>query len=292
MTVLVLTNCPPKLRGDLTKWFLEVNTNVYVGNINARVRDEIWERICSNVKSGRATMVFKADNEQKMDFRIHNTSWIPVDYDGIKLILHPKRQFQEGTSQTAIPDGFSKAAIFEKSKAMMRRKRFFLPSDYCVVDIETTGLDAAVDSIIEIGAIRIRNDQIKDKFQALIQTSAPITSKISELTGISKEDIDNGQPLRTVIDAFNTFIGDDDLVFHNAAFDIKFLNKEYRTCGISLFENRVHDTLLLAKTRVKNITDYKLETLAKWCGYDIKQCHRAIPDCHLTHGIYVKLKEL
>ena len=125
MTVLVLTNCPPKLRGDLTKWFLEVNTNVYVGNINVRVRDEIWERICSNVKSGRATMVFKADNEQKMDFRIHNTSWIPVDYDGIKLILHPKRQFQEGTSQTAIPDGFSKAAKFEKSKTMMRRKRLF-----------------------------------------------------------------------------------------------------------------------------------------------------------------------
>lgn len=84
-----MTDCPPRLRGDLSKWLQEVNTGVYVGNVNARVRDAIWERVCENLKNGRATMVFSANNEQRMDFRVHNTSWKPVDYEGIQLIRRP-----------------------------------------------------------------------------------------------------------------------------------------------------------------------------------------------------------
>lgn len=74
MVVVTLTDCPPKLRGDLTKWLLEINTGVYVGKINARVREELWKRICDNIKSGRATMVFSAKNEQGLSFYVHNTS--------------------------------------------------------------------------------------------------------------------------------------------------------------------------------------------------------------------------
>ena len=76
-----MTDCPPRLRGDLSKWLQEVNTGVYVGNVSARVRDALWERVCENLKNGRATMVFSANNEQRMDFRVHNTSWKPVDYE-------------------------------------------------------------------------------------------------------------------------------------------------------------------------------------------------------------------
>ncbi len=83
MIVVSLTNCPPRLRGDLTKWLMEINAGVYVGNVSARVRDELWDRICENVRDGRATMVFSAMNEQGMDFRVHNTTWIPIDYDGL-----------------------------------------------------------------------------------------------------------------------------------------------------------------------------------------------------------------
>ena len=84
-----MTDCPPRLRGDLSKWLQEVNTGVYVGNVSARVRDALWERVCENLKNGRATMVFSANNEQRMDFRVHNTSWKPVDYEGIQLIRRP-----------------------------------------------------------------------------------------------------------------------------------------------------------------------------------------------------------
>ena len=51
MTIIVVTSCPPKLRGDLSKWFFEINCGVYVGNVSARVRAEIWDRICINLES-------------------------------------------------------------------------------------------------------------------------------------------------------------------------------------------------------------------------------------------------
>ena len=89
MVVIVLNDCPPKLRGDLSKWLFEINTGVYVGNISARVRDLLWERICNNVKHGQATMVYPAQGEQKLEFCVHNTNWKVVDFDGIKLMQRP-----------------------------------------------------------------------------------------------------------------------------------------------------------------------------------------------------------
>ena len=89
MIVVSMTKCPPKLRGDLSKWLLEINTGVYVGKVSARVREALWQRICENISDGQATMVFSAQNEQHMDFYVHNNkSFMPVDFDGIKLIKH------------------------------------------------------------------------------------------------------------------------------------------------------------------------------------------------------------
>lgn len=89
MIVIMLSDCPPKVRGDLSKWLCEINTGVFVGNVSSRVREEVWQRICENIKSGQATMVFSAPGEQKMDFRVHNTTWEPVELDGIKLMRRP-----------------------------------------------------------------------------------------------------------------------------------------------------------------------------------------------------------
>lgn len=81
-----MTNCPPRLRGDLSKWLCEINTGVYVGNVSSRVRDALWDRVCQNLKNGQATLVFTTAGEQRMDFRTHNTTWEAVDFDGIKLM--------------------------------------------------------------------------------------------------------------------------------------------------------------------------------------------------------------
>ncbi|MBR0075374.1 MAG: type I-E CRISPR-associated endoribonuclease Cas2, partial [Synergistaceae bacterium] len=86
IVVITIRNCPDKIHGDLTKWLFEIDTGVFVGNLNKRVREGLWERICSNIKSGTVTMAFGANNEQKLDFKIHNSDWESVDYDGIKLV--------------------------------------------------------------------------------------------------------------------------------------------------------------------------------------------------------------
>ena len=62
MIVITLTDCPISLRGDLTKWLLEINTGVFVGRVSARVRDNLWDRVVKNVKNGRATLVYSTNN--------------------------------------------------------------------------------------------------------------------------------------------------------------------------------------------------------------------------------------
>ena len=89
MVVLTVIDCPVGLRGDLTKWLLEISTGVFVGRVSARVRDNLWERVKEFSKDGRATMVYSTYNEQRFDFRLHNSQWEPIDFDGLKLILRP-----------------------------------------------------------------------------------------------------------------------------------------------------------------------------------------------------------
>lgn len=89
MTVLVIAACPVGLRGHLTRWLLEISPGVFVGTTTARVRELMWTRVIDMVNNGRAIMVFRADNEQGLDFRVHNHTWHPTDYDGIQLMLRP-----------------------------------------------------------------------------------------------------------------------------------------------------------------------------------------------------------
>lgn len=89
MTVIVVAACPVGLRGHLTRWLLEISPGVFVGKVSSRVRDLMWVRVIEMVRSGRAIMVFRADNEQGLDFKVHHHNWHPVDYDGVQLMLRP-----------------------------------------------------------------------------------------------------------------------------------------------------------------------------------------------------------
>ena len=123
MIVLHLTNCPQSLRGDLTKWLMEIAVGVYVGKVSARVRDLLWTRVVETSKSGRAVMVFSTNNEQGMDFRIHGEVWEPVDFDGLKLMLRPSPA-RLAANQAKLSEsgrlGFSNAAKFRKAKKFSR----------------------------------------------------------------------------------------------------------------------------------------------------------------------------
>lgn len=115
MTVIVLTACPAGLRGDLTRWLLEIAPGVFVGHVSSRVRERIWVRIKAFAKSGRAIMVYSAANEQHMAFEVHQPDWQPVDCDGLELINRPKGS-EDATLSGPPKKGWSKARKYHAAR--------------------------------------------------------------------------------------------------------------------------------------------------------------------------------
>ena len=328
MIVIALTDTPPKVRGDLSKWLLEINTGVYVGNVSARVREELWERICKNLKTGRATMVYSSSGEQKMEFRVHNSSWVPVDFDGLKLMLHPTRR------EDAVSDEEISKRSLKKAYRMLRHNKGGYPikekrraeetgeekedrqegekerqgrkekqekqlegqidKEYVVIDLETTGLLPQKDDIIEIAAIYVKEGLIIDEFNVLVYTEQPLSEEISHLTGITNDMLeDEGLYPKEALAAFEKYIRDKTVVGHNISFDFAFLDKVCKEQGMEMFSpKKVVDTLSLARKRIQNISDYKLTTLAQCFGLDTANAHSALGDCYLTNMVYRKLKEM
>ncbi len=294
MIVITLSDCPPKVRGDLSKWLIEINTGVYVGQVSARVREELWKRICENLHAGRATMVFHAMGEQHMDFRVHNTTWEPVDFDGLKLMRRPLPSARKQSQTMVLEKGFSKAAKMQKVDRINRARKYTLKEDsYIVLDLETTGLSCAVHEIIEIAAICIVHDAVEAELSMLVQCQTSLPENISKLTGITDEMLQQqGVPLYQALSQLISFVENRRIVCHNAAFDFGFLHAACQRVGLSMFHNPCIDTLTLARRKVFDVVDYKLNTIASYFSLDTSNHHRALADCYLTYGIYKKLNEL
>ncbi len=291
MVVISLTDCPPKLRGDLTKWLLEINTGVYCGQLSARVRDELWGRICENIKNGRATMVYSAPGEQRLDFKIHNTDWQPVDYDGIKLIMHPLPAKREGEKEEE--QYISNAEKIRMAKHGQKKRQVqAINQDYCVIDLETTGLSIENSVIIEVGALKIRENQIVGRYSSLIKGTEAIPESITKLTGITDILIKTtGKELGMVLDEFKDFIGDDLIVGYHVNFDYSFLQLALEKAGKERLNNKQLDVLTIARKRLEDIPNYRLPTVAKHLGITEAVKHRAIQDCLTIYEVYNKLNK-
>lgn len=297
MITVVITNCPPKLRGDISKWLFEINTGVYVGKVSARVRDLLWERICENINQGQATMIFPAQGEQKMEFRVHNTSWEIVDFDGLKLMRRPNmhlkqndKHFENNSTQL----GFSREAKNLKIQSIQKAKKSSMQYDnYTVIDVETTGLSHLTDSIIEIAALRIRNGLPKDELNFEIKCDKSIPKEIEKLTGLTTEYlIKEGRDLENALKEFIEFLNSDLIICYNAPFDYGFIQAACKKLKISQLRNKYVDAHVLAKRKIKEVSDYKLQTVAKYFLVDTYGSHRALRDCYITYGIFKKLNEI
>ena len=290
MVVIVLEKCPISLRGDLTKWLQEISLGVYVGQISARVRDSLWERVCSEAKSGRATMVYSVRNEQHLDFRVHNTSWEPIDFDGTKLMLRPSAARLKARNN-------KRQASSNASRLMAaeRRQRVARPlgmNEYVVVDLETTGLDPDKDEIIEIGSLKVVDGKVVDEFHALVHPSGELPEEVESLTGITNDDLEkDGIELDDAIDSMLFFMGSLPIVMHNADFDMSFIDAALEQLDIDELDNECIDTLSLARKRMPHLTSYRLEDLAQTLGFPSDGMHRAINDCRVTQGLLECLVE-
>ncbi|MBR1392302.1 MAG: type I-E CRISPR-associated endoribonuclease Cas2 [Ruminococcus sp.] len=286
MIVVSMTNCPPKLRGDLSKWLLEINTGVYVGQVSSRVREALWKRICDNIGSGQATMVFSANNEQHLDFYVHNTAWQPIDLDGIKLMKHPERAFH--TAESTQDNAPSSAAIRRMNK---RRRRSSTVTSYVLLDIETTGLSCESCEILEIAAVTVSAGKITEQCSFLINVDS-IPDEIEQLTGISMQHISSeGIDLKIALEKIFDTIDDKNVLIYNAPFDLGFLKKAAEKCSLDFPDIYTVDVMELARKQVKNTPDHKLKTVAESLGITTRQNHRALDDCLLMNEVYLKLNE-
>lgn len=288
MVVIVLEKCPLALRGDLTKWLQEISLGVYVGRVSARVRDELWKRVCAECKSGRATMVYSARNEQHLCFRVHNTTWEPIDFDGVKLMMHPSPARTKALGKKRV--GWSNASA--RSKARRRGGSALLsePDEYVVLDVETTGLDLERDEIIEIAAIRVAQGEEQSRFHVLVRPSGHLPKKIVELTGITDDLLEaQGIDAETAMGSFVSYVGDCVVVAHNAAFDCGFVQAMCEECDLDDFDNECVDTVALAKKKMPGAPNYRLRTLLELLDLDNRRPHRAESDCEATLALYRKL---
>lgn len=290
MVVITLTDCPPKVRGDLSKWLCEVNTGVYVGNLSARVRDELWHRVCENLKNGRATMVYSAQGEQRLNFEVHHALWEPVDLDGIKLMRRPLPMGAKRAEETnQIQSRMGKILAGKRAEAAKRRKI----DEYVVIDVETTGLSPENDRIIEIGAILVQKGEIQNAYHTFVNQNVVVPREIQELTGINEAILsEEGIPIQEALLNLIDFVENHLIVCHNAEFDCNFLKAEAKRNQIQMFRNRCADTMILSRRKVSGMTHHTLQEMCDHFGFDTSEIHRALPDCKLTYLLFEKLNEI
>lgn len=160
---------------------------------------------------------------------------------------------------------------------------------YIVFDVETTGLSATYDRIIELAAVKMQNGNIIDKFERFVNPHHALSATTIELTGITDDMVRNAPEIEQVIRDFYEFIGDGIIVAHNASFDMGFLYEGYRRTGIDHFDHPVIDTLELARFLHPEMKSHRLGTLAKKFNIELTQAHRAIFDCEATGYLLLHL---
>jgi DNA polymerase-3 subunit alpha (Gram-positive type) len=166
-------------------------------------------------------------------------------------------------------------------------------ADYVVFDVETTGLDAANDKIIEIGAVKIVKGEIIDTFAAFINPQRPLPENIKRLTGITDEMLVDAPLITEVLPKFFDFVGQESvLVAHNASFDLAFLNENAEYIGMAKWGGSVIDTLALSRAILTNIRSHKLNKICEALDIPLKNHHRAIDDARATAQVLLKLLQI
>ncbi|RPH60130.1 MAG: hypothetical protein EHM81_06880, partial [Chloroflexi bacterium] len=152
------------------------------------------------------------------------------------------------------------------------------------IDIETTGLDANKDVIIEIGAVRFNGHRVEDEWSTLINPGRHIPENITGLTGIDDAMVRNAPRLADVLEDLEAFVGDAPVLGQNVRFDLGFLQKQR-----ILAYNEVADTYEMASVLLPTASRYNLGALGQLLGIPLPASHRALDDARVTHAVYARL---
>ncbi len=166
-----------------------------------------------------------------------------------------------------------------------------LDDRYVVFDLETTGFSPERNKIIEIGAVKVENGVIVDKFSTFVNPKEPIPYHIEELTSIRDDMVMDAPEIDDILPQFMAFCQDAIMVAHNADFDMSFIVKNCERAQIAR-EFTVVDTVALARVLLPGLNRFKLDTVAKALGISLDNHHRAVDDAGCTAEIFVKFIEM
>lgn len=165
----------------------------------------------------------------------------------------------------------------DKTPAVSFPKGQNIDTEYCVLDIETTGLSFRTEKITELGAVIYKNGEVIDEFECFVNPEKPIPEEVVEVTHITDDMVKDAETIETILPKFLDFIGDRIIVAHNADFDVGFIKYNAEKLGIKL-ENTYIDTLRLAKDLFPDYKKYKLGIIADNLGIKVDVAHRALDD--------------
>ena len=166
-----------------------------------------------------------------------------------------------------------------------------LDADYVVFDLETTGFSPETNRIIEIGAVKVQNGKIVDKFSTFVNPQVPIPFRIEQLTSINDSMVIDAPVIADILPEFMKFCEGCVMVAHNADFDMSFIKKNCQRLDIPC-KPTIVDTVVLARVLLPNLNRFKLDTVAKALGVSLENHHRAVDDAGCTAEIFVKFIEM
>lgn len=163
-----------------------------------------------------------------------------------------------------------------------------LTDTYVVFDLETTGFSAKSDKIIEIGAVKVKNGKIVDRFSTFVNPERPIPFKIEKLTSINDNMVINAPKIEEVLPKFMEFCQGAVMVAHNADFDMSFISANCERQGLAC-DFTIVDTVAMSRYLIIGLGRYKLDNVAKALGIVLDHHHRAVDDAECTALIFLKL---
>ncbi len=213
--------------------------------------------------------------------------------DAYHFVRDYNKKLKEGEEPFKALYGTELTMIDDTVKIVVRpNDSKLLDNTYVVFDLETTGFNAGgEDSIIEIGAVKILNGEIIDRYDQLVDPGKQISQRITDVTSITNEMLVGKPNEETAIKEFKEWIADLPMVAHNAKFDVSFVEMAYEKYNLGEFKNTVIDTLELSRTMDNNYARHSLSALVKRynVAFDEEHHHRADYDAEGTALVYHKM---